>query len=179
MTNASCMLRSYDSFFNSLAKFAIQIGVGSTLEAEAETSSVHRVPSILALPKPFPRISPKHITSHYSIHHLAKLACASRRSAFHGGHQPLLVEIPGNYQRLGHSESRHTSQCILQLVVQVRHTDRCCIMAGSLAQRVLHSGGHHGLLDFRRGILLPQSPSWVCAFFWPAAGGKAGTQCLC
>jgi len=36
----------------------------------------------------FPRISPKLITSHYPIHHLAKLACAARRSVFHGGHQP-------------------------------------------------------------------------------------------
>jgi len=33
------------------------------------------------LPKPFPRISPKLITSHYPIHHLEKLACAPRRSA--------------------------------------------------------------------------------------------------
>ena len=129
-----------------------------------------RALDLSSLPKPFHRISPKHITSHYSIHHLAKLACASRRSAFHGGHQPLLVEIPANYQRLRHSESRHTSQCILQLVAQVRHTDRCCIMAGSLAQRVLHSGGHHGLLDLRRGIWLPQSPSWVYAFLASSLG---------
>jgi len=164
MTNASCMLRFYDTFFNSLAKFAIQIGVGSTLEAEAETSSVHRVPLILALPQ-----------NKSQTHCLALSDPSSRKTSLRFSQICLPWWPPTSFGR-NSSQLTTIGSGILRVATPrnafFNSSSKFAIQTGvvSCLEAWLRGpctlGGHHGLWDFWRGIffLTSKSSLGVCFF---------------